>query len=192
MPDEIVQTTENVLPAGEVTVPEVAPAPVVENPVDISPEEFAAGVRTLEQSMATAWASRELTTKQLISQVEDPDQRQQALSKLELEKAQWQVASQLIPMQLAQRNNALQEIAKQTGVPVSVLATAKSQEDVTTLINAWGKAHPKAAPTPAPTEVVQATGTKIDSGVNTGTGAGKQEVWRNMSAADKIAWALRS
>lgn len=211
MPDEITTGQTSNEPAAAIN-PEAAvsdataappvtttPEPPAPDPIDISPDEFAAGVRQLEQAMATAWASRELTATQIIQNLPDQEAQKAELARLAQEKREWQTAQQLIPFQLNQRNQALQAIAKQTGVPVSLLAVAKDQNDVNTIIGTWQRAHPvrQAAPAPA-APAAQAdpapTGPapKVDSGVNAGVGAGGNEVWRSMSAADKIAWALKS
>ena len=187
------------IPAAPVVEPVAAvPAPQVP---DISPAEFAAGVRNLEQAMAVAWASREQTAKQLIEQVPDDDIKAKQLQQLELEKVQWQLAQAQIPQQLQQRHAALQEISTRTGVPVKLLATAKTESDIVTIIDAWGNRPQAAAPNQgAPSQQavlpqadpVQPVAQKVDSAVNTGAGGAGQESWRSLSAADKIAYALRS
>lgn len=196
-------TTPEVQIASATAVAPVAAAPeapiAVPGPVnDISAEEFAAGLRTLEQAMAVAWTSREQTAKELIGKVEDQDAQKTQLAQLELEKAQWQTAQALIPLQLQQRHAALQEISRRTGVPVTLLATAKTEQDVQTIVTTWVSAHPRpAAPVQAPVQATPPAGdqiqpvSKIDSGINTGAGSAGQEPWRNLSASDRVAFALR-
>ena len=85
--------------------------------------------------------------------------------------------------------DAVKQAAKESGVPVSILAKATSEEDVKTFIKHYSKpikAAPAAVVEPAAAEepVAPAEEVHVDSGVNTG-GSGS-DPWRTMSPMDKI------
>ena len=179
-----------------------APAAIAPPPVDMTEGEIVAAAQELDRTLAATWTTREATMREFASQAvaqgteEGKAQAQAILAKLETERAQWTAIAAVLPVKMQEQARYIANVAKEQGVPVSLLRMAKTDQDVHNIVQAWQKEHPKTTAAPAP--VVPVGGKpkdeptppqKVDSGVT--VGSQHKEEWRGMSALDRIKFGMR-
>ena len=229
MPDEIVapQVAEVVPPVAAPVVPPVEVSPIVA-PVaapQVTGAELDAALKVMEAQLAANLAGdfrvKELDHGRKQSfvngiAVTEENKGQVGLAKqqvdlerqqLELEKSQLQhQLNTQLPEAIRQYKEGLLQLNREHNVPISLLATAQTQEQLSVIVAEWVKAHPKtevkeavsvvavvaggqAVAPPAPAQAqsgVAASG--LDSGL--AIGGAVDEPWRGMSAKEKILFGM--
>ena len=200
-----------------VAEPVVVPVPVVVAPPDYSAGELDAALRILEAqaaaSMTTEFRAAEMVVKSLPETEENKAQLNLARQQLELQRQQLQhQLGTVIPQAMQQYKAFLLKQHEDHGIPISLLATATTEQQLNAIITEWGKAHPKqvnkevvpggsttaggqASGSPAPSPqtaapvAAQAPPAKpMDSGVT--SGGPTDEPWRNLSAREKVLFGM--
>lgn len=227
MPDDVTPPVGE--PTSTVVAPEVVPAvvaPPVETPPappapiatpDIGVAELDSAIRLMEAQVAagmtTDLRAKEMVLNQIPETAENKAQRDMAVQQLALERQQLQHQLQnVLPQALGQYKATLLKINTDDGVPISLLATAQSEQQLEILRREWVKAYPKtqvkeAVPSgtvvaggragvpPAPAVTPSTEGATpptpvvvLDSGQT--SGGPTDEPWRNMTAKEKIIFGM--
>lgn len=172
---------------------------ITENdPIDVSQEEMDGALAAAGAMTTMYWRAQLDAIDQQYQEAPEEQKPAVAQKKAEVVRAAQQSITQ-VPVELKRWQDTLVKTAKETGVPVSVLADARNKSEMDSTITRYLLTHPKpaspqAASTKAATPVVEpeddppARQRQIDSGVNVGTGA---EDWRNLSPMDKIKYGLK-
>ena len=228
MPDDLTPpvVSEVVAPVTEpvavvpVAEPVVVPAPVVAPVVaapDFSAGELDAALRVIEAQAASGmvadFKAAEMVIKAVPETAENKAQLDLARQQLELQRQQMQhQLGTVIPQAMQQYKAFLLKQHEDHGIPISLLATATTEQQLNAIITEWGKAHPKqvnkevvpggsttaggqASGSPAPSPqtaapvAAQAPPAKpMDSGVT--SGGPTDEPWRNLSAREKVLFGM--
>jgi hypothetical protein len=170
----------------------VEEAPAID-PIDVSPEEMEGTIAAASAMTAMYWrAQLEALDREI--EVAAPEQKQGVTERRQQVAQAATQAINTIPGQLKNWQDGLVRTAKETGVPVSVLAEAKNKAELDMIIVRYKLTHPEPAKPAAKKVDAPEKGEdspvrvrQTDSGVSVGAGG---EDWRNLSAMEKIKYAL--
>ena len=178
MDDDKTTTTEETPEVVEVNVEDIEAAARLD-----------AAIPALEAALFFQWKEAASSYDAAIKSEEDEGAKRllQAEKKEKEAEAKQAIAQQMHNARLWV--DAVKQTAKETGVPLEILADAKTEGDVKKYIRHYGKspkAEPAAVAEPPVVEppAAPAEEVHVDSGVN--TGGNSNDPWRTMSPMDKI------